>query len=123
MLNAKKTLESSSSDINAEFFNWSCFKSQQAAEYALKAYLRGIGVDSYGRSVSGLISKIGLSDDFIRYGKLLDKYYIPTRYTDAWAEGIPSDYYTIEEAKEAFECSEAIIMEMEAKWKSLREGK
>ncbi len=65
MLNAKKTLVSSSSDINAEFYNWSCFKSQPAAEYALKAYLRGIGVDSYGRSVSGLISKIGLSDDFI----------------------------------------------------------
>ena len=79
MLNAKKTLESSSSDINAEFFNWSCFKSQQAAEYALKAYLRGVGMDSYGHSISGLISKIGLSDDFIRYGKLLDKYYIHIR--------------------------------------------
>lgn len=123
MLNAKKTLESFSSDMNAEFFNWSCFKSQQASECALKAYFREIGVDSYGHSVSGLISKIGVSDDFIRCGKLLDKYYIPTKHMDAWAEGIPSDYYTVEEAKEAFECSEAIIMEMEMKWKSLREEK
>ena len=29
----------------------------------------------------------------INTAMIVDKYYIPTRYTDAWSEGIPDDYY------------------------------
>lgn len=114
ILNARKTLESSRIDLNSAFYNWSCFKSQQAAEYAVKAYLRGTGQDHLGRSVSSLAGKAQFNANFINFGKTLDKYYIPTRYTDAWVEGIPSDYYAIEDA-------EAIIQEVESNWKLLKE--
>ncbi len=56
----------------------------------------------------------------INLAKKIDKYYIPTRYTDAWSEGIPEDYYTLEDANEAIDCSESIISEVENKWKSLK---
>ena len=121
ILNARKTLESSRIDLNSAFYNWSCFKSQQAAEYAVKAYLRGTGQDSFGHSVSSLAGKAQFNANFINFGKTLDKYYIPTRYTDAWVEGIPGDYYTVEEAIEAIEDAEAIIQEVESNWKLLKE--
>lgn len=31
----------------------------------------------------------------------LDKYYIPTRYLDAWVEGIPEDYFSEQDAIDA----------------------
>jgi HEPN domain-containing protein len=51
----------------------------------------------------------------------LDKYYIPTIYTDSWADGTPEDYYTKEDAFEAIELSKSIIDEIEKKWISLKD--
>ena len=119
MQNAKYTLKSTDNDKSSEFYNWACFKAQQAAEYAIKVYLRGTGKDSFEQSVSLLLKKVNFDDQIINVAKIIDKYYIPTRYTDAWAEGIPEDYYTIEEAAEAIRYSEFIIDEVDNKLKSL----
>ncbi|MCY0883814.1 MAG: HEPN domain-containing protein [Acidianus infernus] len=35
MISAKQTLESARSDLNSGFYNWACFKSQQAAEFTV----------------------------------------------------------------------------------------
>jgi HEPN domain-containing protein len=40
---AKHTLESAKVDKDNGFYNWACFKAQQAAEIATKAYFYGIG--------------------------------------------------------------------------------
>ncbi|MGC8608999.1 MAG: HEPN domain-containing protein, partial [Thermoplasmata archaeon] len=117
---AKSTLISAKNDRSSNFYNWACFKAQQSAEYAVKAYLRGTGNDSFGHSVSLLLKKCDFNDTVINLAKKIDKYYIPTRYTDAWSEGIPEDYYTLEDANEAIDCSESIISEVENKWKSLK---
>ena len=92
MQNAKYTVKSADNDKASGFYNWACFKAQQAAEYAIKAYLRDTGKDSFGHSVSLLLKKVNFDDKIINTAKLIDRYYIPTRYTDAWAEGIPEDY-------------------------------
>ncbi len=42
MSNAKYTLKSAENDKAEEFYNWACFKAQQATEYAVKAYIRGM---------------------------------------------------------------------------------
>ncbi|MHB8361056.1 MAG: HEPN domain-containing protein [Thermoplasmataceae archaeon] len=117
--NSRRTLESAINDKNSKFYNWSCFKAQQSAEYAAKAYMRGIGKDSFGHSVSGLLKKADFIEDIINKSKTLDKYYIPTRYTDAWSEGTPDDYYTEIDCDIAIECCKSIIQEVEDKWKSL----
>lgn len=122
MNHAKSTLKSAYSDESSRFFNWACFKAQQSAEFSAKAFLRGIGTDSFGHSVSMLLKKGGFSDDLIQIAKKVDKYYIPTRYTDVWSEGLPEDYYTIDDAKEALECSETIISGVENRWKLLRDA-
>jgi HEPN domain-containing protein len=120
LASAISTLKSAMSDKSAGFYNWACFKAQQSAEYAVKAFLKGIGSDSFGHSVSLLLMKADFNKKLINIAKTVDKYYIPTRYTDAWAEGSPEDYYTIDNANEAIECSESIIKEIEDRWKSLK---
>ena len=122
MKNAQTTLRSAINDKSSKFYNWACFKAQQAAEYAVKAYLRGIGKGSFGHSISLLLVDLHFSKEIVDLAKKIDKYYIPTRYTDVWSEGTPEDYYTLEDASEAIECTEKIINEVEAKWKSLKEG-
>lgn len=120
---ARSTLKSAHIDSSSGFYNWACFKAQQSAEYSAKAFLRGTGADSFGHSVSMLLNKAGFGEELIKLAKKIDKYYIPTRYTDAWSEGLPEDYYTIEEAEDSLECSEKIISGVEDRWKSLKVAK
>ena len=118
---AESTYQSARSDKDSQFYSWSCFKCQQAAEYAVKAYLRGRGDLAFGHSVSGLSKSAHLGKTAIDLAKVLDKYYIPTRYTDSWAEGTPEDYYTLRDAEEACEVAKELIEKVKSKWKSLKE--
>lgn len=118
--NAKRTLESAKSDQSAEFNNWACFKAQQSAESALKAFMRGTGQPSFGHSLSAMAQQIGFPREFIEMAKSLDKYYIPTRYTDVWPEGIPDDYYTRVDAENTIQIAESIIDEVMKRWNSLK---
>ncbi|KAA8922166.1 HEPN domain-containing protein [Thermoplasma sp.] len=118
--NARYTLKSARADVNAGFYSWACFKAQQAAEFAVKAYLRGIGEDSFGHSVSLLLKKANFDESLINIAKKIDRYYIPTRYTDAWSDGSPEDYYSSDDAEEAISSAESIISEVENRWKSFR---
>ncbi len=118
--NASSTLKSALNDGESGFYNWACFKAQQASEFSIKAYLRGTGNDSFGNSISMLLQKGDFDTAIINKAKKLDKYYIPTRYTDSWSDGTPEDYYTKEDAFDAIECSRSIITEIESKWRSLK---
>ena len=119
MSNAKSTLRSATNDKEAGFYSWACFKAQQSAEFSAKAFLRGIGNDSFGHSVSLLLKKGSFQEQLVNLAKTVDKYYILIRDTDAWPEGTPEDYYTLENANEAIMCSELIIKGVNEKWKLL----
>lgn len=118
------TLSSARADLKRGDYNWTCFKAQQAAEFAVKALLHGLGLPAYGHSVSGLLTKLPkdlrTQEGIIQEAKTLDKYYVPTRYPIAWAEGTPEDYYTKQDADKAIKCAEAVISWVEASWKSLK---
>jgi len=47
-----------------------------------------------------------------------DKYYVPTRYPNAWAD----EYYTRKGADNAIRCTESVIARVEGVWRSLRRG-
>jgi len=55
---AEYTLQSARRDLEAGDFTWSCFKAQQAAEYAVKSVLRGLGRLASGHSVLKLLMEI-----------------------------------------------------------------
>jgi len=124
MISSKKTLESARGDLNRGDYNWACFKAQQAAEFAVKALLHGLGEPSYGHSISRLLKKapkgVSVPGDVMQAAITLDKYYVPTRYPNAWSEGIPSEYYSRKDGEEAIVCAEKIISWVEDTWKSLK---
>lgn len=120
-----KTLSSAMADADRGDFNWACFKCQQAAEFAVKALLRGLGLPSYGHSLSRLLigaeENLGsIEPEIIEAAKTLDKYYVPTRYPNVWVEGSPEEYYTRADAESAIKCARQIINWVEKKWKSLK---
>lgn len=91
------------------YYSHVCFLSQQCAEKCLKALILHQG-SMYPRShklvdLFTKLKEIGISKElepFSQELKILDEYYIPTRYPDAipgdLAEGLPSQ----QSAKEAF---------------------
>ncbi|MCS7131019.1 MAG: HEPN domain-containing protein, partial [Archaeoglobaceae archaeon] len=55
MKQAEQTLKSSERDKNAKDYSWACFKAHQAAEFAIKGLLYGLGIMTYGHSLKRLI--------------------------------------------------------------------
>ena len=118
------TARSAEGDLERGDYNWACFKAHQSAEFAVKALLRGVGLGAYGHSVSALLAASPAelkALDVVQQAKTLDKYYVPTRYPNAWAEGSPADYYTKEDASQAIKYAKSIIGWVEAAWRLLRQ--
>lgn len=124
---AKRTLKSAESDLEGADYNWACFKAHQASEMAVKALLHGLGLPAYGHSVSRLLSDlaprgIDVSDGVMRSAKILDRYYVPTRYPNAWAEGAPHEYYAKVDAEESLSQAGNVLEWVEGAWRSLERG-
>ena len=103
-------------------YSASCFHSQQAAEKASKALLLIHRRFEPGHSISELLQiarEIGASitDHHITYARVLDRYYISTRYPNVFERGAPHKYFMERDAEEAIHLAEEIIniVEREAK--------
>jgi len=125
MRSALRTLESARRDLDGGDYNWACFKSHQAAEKALKALLWGVGRPRSGHALTRLVRHIGeslgveVSEDLVQACATLDKYYVPTRYPNAWSEGSPEDYYTRRDAEEAIRLASQVIEWVSELWRRL----
>lgn len=111
---AEYTIDAAKSDLKSQFYSWACFKCQQAAEYAIKALLRGVGLQAPGHSLLKLLSEIKeggsqIPEEVEEGARTLDRYYIPTRYADTFEDGSPYEYFSEKDAKRALEIAEEII--------------
>lgn len=111
---AEYTLRAVETDLSAGNYSWSCFKAQQAAEFAIKALLRALGRPAFGHNLVALSSELadycGGLDTRLRFCiGYLDKMYTSSRYPDAFVEGAPYERYTREEAVEAGECARLVL--------------
>ncbi|MCX9011406.1 MAG: HEPN domain-containing protein [Candidatus Methanoperedens sp.] len=95
---ASDTLNSARMDYSTKSYNWCCFKAQQAAEYAVKGLLKGLGVSAYDLSIQTLTT----------CARTLDRHYVPARYPDAFTEGSPFEFYDDRTALDALDCAEKI---------------
>jgi HEPN domain-containing protein len=117
---ARRTLRSAERDLDG-----GDYKAHQAAEYAVKGLLHGMGFGPQCHSISALLAKLPKEFDVVEMldaAKLLDKYYVPTRYPNARSEGVPADYYTRAEAEQALTHAGNLVKWVEAKWSLLRRG-
>lgn len=112
MAQASDTLKSARQDYSIKSYNWCSFKAQQAAEYAVKALLKGLGISAYGHSIVKLFKDLetyGLdTQNLTSCARTLDRHYVPARYPDAFTEGSPFEFYDDKTALEALGCAEKI---------------
>lgn len=94
-----------------------CFMAQQAAELAVKAALSNLGKERFGHDIHNLLEELSKEipevSSLIDEAKILDQYYIPTRYANAFAEGSAASHFTETQAKDAISKAERIFQAME----------
>jgi len=85
MRRAHRNLKSTELDLARGYYEWACFKAQQAAELAVKALLRARGVAKGRRSVLKLIEvaerepSLQAPDEVRETAEELDHFYISPR--------------------------------------------
>ncbi|MCH7526407.1 MAG: HEPN domain-containing protein [Planctomycetes bacterium] len=96
-----------------------CYLAQQAAEKALKALYQHHHAEGWGHVLDHLVAGLlGDEPDLLRLrdtAKILDKFYIPTRYPNGLEAGAPADAYTEVEAGQAIQYAQEIISFCEAR--------
>lgn len=112
---ATHDLEAASLDLEHKFFSDACYSAEQAAQKALKGYLYFKGSPLvWKHSVKALVAECtGYDNTFselLEAGKILDQYYIPTRYPDVLAPpAVPFESYTEGQAIEAINFARQIL--------------
>jgi HEPN domain-containing protein len=107
---ARRKLDSARWDIQGGFHEDACFSAQQAAELAAKALLESQGRIEMGHSVYHLLQAAGgVPSDALNAARVLDRYYIPTRYPNGFPAGAPMDYYDQPTAEEAVRLAGSIL--------------
>ncbi|MBS3943752.1 MAG: HEPN domain-containing protein [Dethiobacter sp.] len=111
---ARHTLSSAERDMFAGDYAWSCFKSQQSAEFALKALVRGAGRFAGGHSTLKLYEVLRdtgfeIPEHLPKWCRDLDRHYIPPRYPDAYPAGSPFEYYDRDTAEQALIFAERVV--------------
>ena len=96
--------------LKSGHFSQACFIAQQIGEKALKALALSRGVLSVrSYSILQIAQELGINGELEKAAKLLDQYYIATRYPDAFAGGAPFQYFVHDQAKEAIVLAELIL--------------
>lgn len=103
---SEQTLKAAEHDIAGGFWNWACFKAEQAAQFAVKGLLRALGEAAFGHSLTRLVKdleRIGIAipENIYRASQSLEREYIPTRYADTYPSGSPYEFYDRERADAA----------------------
>ncbi|MBL7163105.1 MAG: HEPN domain-containing protein [Anaerolineales bacterium] len=102
---ALRDLEQAQDSRQAGRHEWACFAAQQAAEKAVKALHLSLGQEGWGHVIARLLAElpeeINLPDNMIDKGRVLDNFYIPTRYANGHPEGSPFEHYGSIQSEEA----------------------
>ena len=81
-----------------------CFLSQQVADKSLKSIALFQGYDQVrSHSVLSICIALKINGELEKMARVLDQYYISTRYPDGLPEGHAGLFYTEDQAKDALE--------------------
>lgn len=110
---AKAELKAAKTLFQGEHWSWCCFTCQQAAEKALKAICEHFRTPQLGHNLNILLdavkAHVAVDNRLERGCASLNRYYIPTRYPDAFDRGAPADQFFEGDAREALEDAEEVI--------------
>ena len=111
MEQAERDLEVARGNAQLGYHEWACFAAQQAAEKALKAVLYSRLRESRTHVLKLLVRDIDDSAPkrVIDGARVLDAYYIATRYANGHDSGAPFSYYDARESEQAIEYAGVLI--------------
>ena len=94
---AQRDLEQAESSRREGRHEWACFAAHQAAEKAVKALHLHLGQEVWGHAVARLLedlpSETQVPPELVDAARVLDNYYIPSRYPNSHPEGAPFEHY------------------------------
>jgi len=110
---ALRDLEHAEESKRSGKHEWACFASHQAAEKAVKALHLFFGQEAWGHVISRLLrdlpESVNVQDDLIEKAKILDNFYIPSRYPNSHPEGAPFEHYGPIHSEEAIKYAREIV--------------
>lgn len=94
-------------------WSWCCFTAQQVAEKALKGVYEHLRVPHFGHNLNQLCEAIESTTPVPAAVRAccarLNRYYIPTRYPDAFPSGAPADQFFDADAQQAVRDAEEVL--------------
>jgi HEPN domain-containing protein len=116
---ALRDLAQAEDSRRADRHEWACFAAQQAAEKAAKALHLHLGQEAWGHVVAKLLTELPESVQapsmLIEKGRVLDNFYIPSRYPNGHPQGAPFEHYGSLQSGEAIRYANEIIEFVRAK--------
>jgi HEPN domain-containing protein len=110
---AQRDLEQAEDSRRAGRHEWACFAAQQAAEKAIKALHLHLGQEVWGHVIAKLFrdlpSTVPVPEELLEKGRVLDNFYIPTRYPNSHPDGAAFEHYGPLQSKEALQYAGEII--------------
>ncbi len=92
---------------------WACFAAQQSAEKAVKALHLHKGQEAWGHVIAKLLHElpeaVTVPAELIEKGRVLDNFYIPSRYPNGHPAGAPFEHYGPLQSGEAIRYAREII--------------
>ena len=112
-MQAVRNLDQARDSATSDRHEWSCFAAQQAAEMAVKALHQKLGQEAWGYVVRRLLEElppeVKVTAELLDRARVLDAYYLPTRYPNGHIAGAPGEHYGPLQSGEAIEHAGQIV--------------
>ncbi len=112
---AEHTLEVTQALYEHHFWSDVCFMAEQTAQLGLKSFLysqgsRFIPFHAIQELARDCAQRDAAFEPVVEMGKVLDRYYIPTRYPDALpAPAVPFESFTEADARQALDFAHQVV--------------
>jgi HEPN domain-containing protein len=111
MAQAVRDMEQARSSRMEGRHEWACFAAHQAAEKSVKALHLANGQEAWGHAVARLLAELPVppAPNLVEKARVLDNFYVPTRYPNGHPEGAPFEHYGPIQSEEAIRYAGEII--------------
>ena len=108
---AERDLAQAEESRDNERHEWACFAAQQGAEKAVKALHLSLGQEAWGHVVAKLLRELPIEVEprLVEKAKVLDNFYVGTRYPNGHPEGPPFAHYGEIQSEEALRYAGEIL--------------
>jgi HEPN domain-containing protein len=88
-----------------------CFAAHQSGEKALKALHLWFKQEAWGHVIARLLRElpVAVPEDLVDKAKVLDGFYLPTRYANGHPAGAPFEHYGIIHSRDAITYADQIL--------------